>query len=73
MKATLRFTLPEEADWFRQATQAQGAFNALEELRREIRDKLKYAELSKAERDAWEKLSVIFWECIRTYRVGLEE
>ena len=69
-KVILEFSLPEENHDFEVASRAQTILSVLDDLRKEIRNKLKYEELSEQEHVAWQKINDVFYELINEYDLG---
>lgn len=60
-KATLEFTLPEDRDAFEDAIKGDHYRRTLEELRNEIRSKIKHTD----EKGSWQEAWDLFWEIVK--------
>jgi hypothetical protein len=70
MKVTLEFNLPEDQDDYDLHKDAFEFFKLIHELNQELRKKLKYAELSDEEYNAYEKINEFVAELINEYGIG---
>jgi hypothetical protein len=70
MKVTLEFNLPEDQDDYDLHKDAFEFFKLIHELNQELRKKLKYAELSDEEYNAYENINKFVAELINEYGIG---
>lgn len=70
MKATLEFNLPEDQAEYDMVINASKFFNIIWEMKKELRSKVKYAELSGEQYKAYESMQDFFNELIHSEDVG---
>jgi hypothetical protein len=64
VKAILEFNLPEDQESYDTVNKAVDFRLAIEDMMRELRDKIKYSELSKTEKDFAEKLQKEYFQIL---------
>lgn len=72
MKAILEFNLPDEQEEYKMANAAPCYHSALWDLAQEIRNKLKYEDLTPEQDKAWEEIKTVFWDLMNEYNIKLD-
>lgn len=73
MKAKLTFNLPEDQAEFDFAVQGSKMYNALWDVKQELRSLLKYAEITSEQYDIVEKISDKFYEILDENQIKLDK
>lgn len=71
MKATLKFSLPEENDDFETATNGWKYRSVLIEFDNFLRSKLKYEELTENEDRVYDKIRTELWDLLKEHNLEL--
>ncbi len=69
MKVTIEFNLPDDEYEYRNSVKANEMYNALWDIKQELRNALKYGELNDSEYKAVESMQDKFFEILNGYEI----
>lgn len=69
MKVTIEFNLPDDEYEYRNSVKANEMYNALWDIRQELRSALKYGELKGSEYETVESMQNKFFEILNGYEI----
>jgi hypothetical protein len=69
MKVTIEFNLPDDEYEYRNSVKANEMYNALWDIKNNLRNKLKYGDLSESEYKTIESIQDKFFEILNEYEI----
>jgi hypothetical protein len=69
MKVTIEFNLPDDEYEYRNSVKANEMYNALWDIKQELRKALKYGELKESEYETIESMQDKFFEILNGYEI----
>jgi hypothetical protein len=69
MKVIIEFNLPEDEYEYRNSVKASEMYNALWDIKKELRNALKYGELNESEYKAVESMQNRFFDILNEYEI----
>jgi hypothetical protein len=69
MKVTIEFNLPDDEYEYRNSVKANEMYNALWDIKQELRKALKYGELNESEYKTMESMQDKFFEILNDYEI----